>query len=169
MSWSSSPIPAQRLSESTRATAPVIGGVLVVALTVLLATVIGTAMLGAGSPSAPPEPAPTTAVGLSVDGDTLRLTHEGGEPLDVRSLSVWIAVDGEPLDEQPPVPFFSASGFDPGPTGPFNSASDPEWSVGEIATLTVAGSNSPTIEPGSTVSVRLTVDGKTGARTETAV
>ena len=69
MSWSSSPIPAQRLSESTRATAPVIGGVLVVALTVLLATVIGTAMLGAGSPSAPPEPAPTTAVGLSVDID----------------------------------------------------------------------------------------------------
>ena len=169
MSWLPKTLPVYRPSHSTRATAPVIGGVLVVALTVLLATVIGTAMLGAGSPSAPPEPAPVTAVDLSVEGETLQFTHAGGESLDVRALSVWIAVDGEPLDEQPPVPFFSASGFDPGPTGPFNSASDPEWSVGETASLTVAGSNSPAIEPGATVSVRLTIDEKTVARTETVV
>jgi Protein of unknown function (DUF1628). len=165
MSWFPQPL-AYRSSQSTRGTAPVIGGLLVVALTVILATVVGTAMLGGTST---PEPAPTAAVDLSVEGDTLRFTHESGEPLDVRTLSVWIAVDGEPLDEQPPVPFFSATRFEPGPTGPFNTASDPEWSVGETASLTVAGTNSPQIEPGSTVSVRLTTDGKTVINTETQV
>ena len=158
-----------RPSHSARATAPVIGGILVVALTVVLATVVGTAMLGGGSVPATPEPAPTATVDLSVDDDTLRFTHESGDTLDVRSLSVWISVDGDRLDEQPPVPFFSASGFEPGPTGPFNSASDPEWSVGETARLTVAGTNSPSIEPGSTVSVRFTTDGQTILRTETQV
>jgi len=123
-------------------------------------------MLGGASM---PEPAPTAAVDLTVEGDTLRFTHESGDPLDVRALSVRIAVDGEPLDEQPPVPFFSASGFEPGPTGPFNTASDSEWSVGETASLTVAETNSPRIEPGSTVSVRLTTDGKTVIRAETHV
>lgn len=158
---------AYRFSHSGRGSAPVIGGILVVALTVVLATIVGVAMLGTESAPATPEPAPTVAVDLAVDGDTLRFTHESGESLDVRTVSVFISVDGEQLDEQPPVPFFSASGFEPGPTGPFNSASDPEWSVGETASLTVAGTNSPAIEPGSTVSVRFTVDGKTVARTET--
>lgn len=153
-------------TQSTRATAPVIGSVLVVALTIAVAMLLGTAMLGA---STTPEPSPTAAIDLSVEDDTLRFTHESGEPLDVTTLSVWISVDGEPLDEQPPVPFFSATGFEPGPTGPFNTASDPEWSVGETASLTVAGTNSPTIEDGSTVSVRITADGGAVIRTETQV
>lgn len=169
MSWFPELPPAYRPSHTSRGSAPVIGGILVVALAVVLATLVGTAVLGSGSVPTSPEPAPAMAVDLTVDGDTLRFTHESGDSLDVRSLSVWVSVDGEPLADQPPVPFFSASGFEPGPTGPFNSASDPEWSVGETATVTVAGTNSPTIEPGSTVSVRLTVDGKTVARTETTV
>jgi len=165
MSWFPHP-PAHCSSQSARGTAPLIGGLLVVALTVILATVVGAAMLGGASP---PEPAPTAVVDLTVEGDTLRFTHESGDPLDVRALSVWIAVDGEALDEQPPVPFFSASGFEPGPSGPFNSASDSEWSVGETASLRVAGTNSPQLKPGSTVSVRLTTDGKTVIRAETQV
>lgn len=169
MSWLPQSAPAYRRSQSARGTAPVIGGVLVVGLVVILAAIVGTAMFSTGSTSGTPEPAPTVAVDLAVDGNTLRFTHESGESLDVRTLSVWITVDGERLDDQPPVPFFSAGGFEPGPTGPFNSASDPEWSVGETASLTVAGTNSPSIEPGSTVSVRFTVDGKTVVRTETTV
>lgn len=76
------------------------------------------------------------------------------------SLAVRISVDGESLAHQPPVPFFSASGFRPGPTGPFNAAADPRWTVGETATLKLAGTNDPTIEPGATVTVRV-FDGDT--------
>lgn len=104
------------------------------------------------------EPTPRAAVSLSVDDETLTLTHNHGDPLDMRALRMVVSVDGEPLQHQPPVPFFSASGFDPGPTGPFNSASDSEWTVGESASLTLAGTNSPTIEPGSTVRVELYQD-----------
>lgn len=104
------------------------------------------------------EPTPRAAVSLSVDDETLTLTHNHGDPLDMRALRMVVSVDGEPLQHQPPVPFFSASGFDPGPTGPFNSASDSEWTVGESASLTLAGTNSPMIKPGSTVRVELYQD-----------
>jgi len=139
---------------------------LVVGLAVIVATIVGTATLGASST---PEPAPTAALDLSVEGETLRFTHESGETLDVRQLSIHISVDGEPLAEQPPVPFFSASGFEPGPTGPFNTASDPNWEVGETASLTVADTNSPPIEPGSTVSVGISVGETTIIEAETTV
>ncbi|WP_256488528.1 type IV pilin [Halohasta salina] len=148
----------------TRGSAPLVGSLLVVGLAVVVATVAATALVGVDTA---PEPAPTAAVELSVDGDTLRFTHESGDTLDVRTLSVRILVDGEPLAHQPPVPFFSSTGFEPGPTGPFNSASDPEWSAGETASLTVASTNSPTIESGSIVSVRLTTDAGRVIRLET--
>ncbi|MFO7834537.1 MAG: type IV pilin [Halohasta sp.] len=151
---------------SNRAGAPLVGGVLVVGLAVVVATVAATALVGVDTT---PEPAPTAAVELSVDGDTLQFTHESGDTLDVRTLSVRILVDGEPLAHQPPVPFFSSTGFEPGPTGPFNSASDPEWSAGETASLTVATTNSPAIESGSTVAVRLTTDAGRVVRAETEV
>jgi hypothetical protein len=134
----------------------VFGSVLVVALTVLIVVVAATVILGVGST---PEPTPTAALDLSVEGNTIEITHTSGETLDVRRLSMQISVDDEPLEEQPPVPFFSAPGFAPGPTGPFNSASDPKWEVGQTASLTVAATNRPTIGSGSTVSVRIDTEG----------
>lgn len=165
MSWSLRSFVTNR-PQQNRASAPIIGGILVVALAVVIATIVGTATLGASST---PQPAPTAAVDLTVDGETLRFTHESGETLDVRELSIRISVDGEPLDDQPPVPFFSASGFEPGPTGPFNTASDPNWEVGETASLTVAGTNSPEITSGSTVSVRISVGQTSVIEAETTV
>ena len=162
--WSPIPFREPPHRHSSRAGAPLVGTVLVVGLAVVVATVAATALIGVDTT---PEPAPTAAVELSVDGDTLRFTHESGDTLDVRTLSVRILVDGEPLAHQPPVPFFSSTGFEPGPTGPFNSASDAEWSAGETASLTVASTNSPAIEPGSTVSVRFMTDAGSVIRTET--
>jgi len=155
MPWPRQSDPSDRVQSPVRATAPVIGGLLMIALTLIVATVAASTLFGFEST---PEPAPPAAVDLSVDGTTLRFTHESGEPLDVQALSVRISVDGEPLAEQPPVPFFSASGFESGPTGPFNTASDSEWEAGETTTLTVAGTNSPTIKEGSTVSVRIATE-----------
>lgn len=135
----------------------------------LAVTVAATAAVGAGALGlAPVEPAPRAAVELSVDADADRLilTLVAGEAVSVDAMTLHVTVDGTELAHQPPVPFFAATGFEPGPTGPFNVASDPTWSVGESASFALAGTNAPGIEQGSDVVVRVTVDGRTVAVVE---
>lgn len=140
-----------------RAVSPLVGVLVLVALTVVLATVVAvgasTWSLEAGGP--------TAAFDLTVDGEssTVSVDHVAGDSLDVDELSVTIAVNGEALVRQPPVPFAGAPGFDGAPDGPFNSATDGEWRTGERASLTVAGTNDPGIESGDTVTVTLSVGG----------
>jgi len=140
-----------------RATSPVLGIVLLLVVTVALAGAVGTAALGTTLPSN----SPRAAIGLQIDADTNRLTfvHRGGDDLDASELSVRVRIDGTALDSQPPVPFFSASGFRPGPTGPFNTADDEEWTAGETASFRIAGTNDPLISEGSTVVVVISVEG----------
>lgn len=139
-----------------RATSPVLGIVLLLVVTVALAGTIGTVALGTPMPS----DSPRVVIDLRIDADANRiaLVHRGGDPLDASDLSVRVRIDGTALDAQPPVPFFSASGFRPGPTGPFNSATDSEWSAGETASFRIAGTNDPLISDGSTVTVVISVD-----------
>ena len=140
---------------SDRAAAPVVGVVLLVAVTVIAATAVGTAL-----PSELSAPARTAAFDIAAD-DTGRLTvtHLGGDAIDPDDLRLRVLVDGTPLSEQPPVPFFSATGFESGPTGPFNSATSGVWRAGESASLRVAGTNAPAFRRGTTVEVRLYADG----------
>ena len=147
-----------------RATSPVLGIVCLLVVTAVLAGVVGTAAFGTTVPDAPP----TAAVDLQVDADANRLTlvHRGGDVLDVRDLSLHVRVDGSALDAQPPVPFFSAHGFRPGPTGPFNSATDQDWEAGERASVRLAGTNDPTLAPGAHVAVKITVEGSVVAEVE---
>jgi len=147
-----------------RGAVPVVGTLLLVVLTVLLAVALSTAVLGGPST---PESSPAVAVELSVDGSTVTLTHTHGEPLDIEKLSMEIAVDGQPLEYQPPVPFFGATGYKDGTTGAFNPSGSTELAVGESVSLTVASTNSPTIEAGSTVSVTLYTDESRLLRVET--
>jgi FlaG/FlaF family flagellin (archaellin) len=148
-----------------RATSAVVGVALLVLVTAILAAGVGTAVFG----TVPEEPPPQTRLSLSVEGDQLRVAHEGGDTLDVEEIELRIAVNGTRLTHQPPVPFFSATGFEPGPTGPINSASDSEWAVGEVGTLTLAGTNSPEIASGATVRVVVIVDDYRIAADETTV
>lgn len=141
-----------------RAVSTVVGVAALLAVTVALAAGAGLALQEAAS-TAPAEGPPQVRMELSAEPDgTVALAHAGGDSLDVRDLRVWVAVDGEPLAHQPPVPFFSARGFVSGPTGPFNVASDPAWTAGETAGVRVASTNSPTVGPGSRVTVRLYAD-----------
>ena len=78
----------------------------------------------------------------------------------MRRLDVVVRVDGAPLRHQPPVPFFSARGFRPGPTGPFNAAADPTWAVGERASIRLASTNRPRVRAGARVTVTLRYDGQ---------
>ena len=153
-------------SRSDRALAPV-AGVLLLAITVVLAGGVVTAALGA--PADPIEPAPTTSLSLSATDDRITISHRGGDALNASELKIRVRVDDEPLARQPPVPFFSATGFRPGPTGAFNAASDDDWRVGESASFRVAGTNDPVLEPGRTVVVELSVDGRPVATLETVV
>lgn len=152
-------------STDRRATSAVVGVALLVLVTAILAAGVGTAVFG----TVPEEPPPQTRLSLSVEGDRLRVAHEGGDTLDVRAVDLRISVNGTRLTHQPPVPFFSAAGFLPGPTGPFNSASDAQWEVGEVGTLTVAGTNRPVIDSGATVRVVVVSRGYRIAAVETSV
>lgn len=137
-----------------RAVTPVVAVVLLTAVTVVGATAVGAALT-----FEPPTKAPTAAFEADADATgTISVTHRGGDAVDPDSLRVTIRVDGDPLDEQPPVPFFSAAGFESGPTGAFNSATQDHWRAGETATLTVAGTNEPSLTRGSSVELRLYVE-----------
>ena len=142
-----------------------VAGVLLIAITVVLAGGVAAAALDGPSATVPP----SAVLSLSATDDRIAIEHRGGDPIDVASVTVRVSVDGEPLDEQPPVPFFSAAGFHPGPTGPFNAAGDDTLRVGDTATLRVADTNEPTLEPGRTVTVEITADGQPVATLETFV
>lgn len=138
-----------------RAVSPVVGAVLLVAVTVVLALSVGAALTVPDL-----EAAPTVSLSVTADAeaDRIALTHEGGDSLDVTDLSLTIEVDGTPLDEQPPVPFFAADGFEGGPTGPFNTESSNDWRAGETAGLRLADTNAPLPSSGSSVTVVVAVD-----------
>lgn len=162
--WHSS----DRSQRCRRGSVPVVSAVLLVGTAVLLAATVA----GAGfalEDAASTEPAPTATFSSSASNDRLAVVHEGGEPLDTETLTLRISVDGEPLAHQPDVPFFSQRGFRPGPTGPFNTASDSTWTVGERASLRVAQSNQPTLEPGATVEIRVVAEETEIARLTTTV
>lgn len=136
-----------------RAMSPVLASVLLVGITVVCAAVFGTLVFG--QVAAVDEPAPQATFSLSATGDSISLVHERGDAVAVGPLRVEVAVDGEPLTHQPPVPFFAARGFHGGPTGPFNPSDDGEWTAGETATLRVAGTNAPALTPGAELTVDL--------------
>jgi len=149
-------------SVGRRAVAPVVGVVLLVGLVVALGAVVGFTALGTAGdlPDGRGSGPGSVALSLSADAgaDRLTLVHRAGAPLDVRRLVVRVRVAGTPIEHQPPVPFFAARGFRAGPTGPFNAATDPRWTAGEAASLRLASTNEPGIDPGDRVVVEVTVD-----------
>jgi hypothetical protein len=130
-----------------------------------LAVVVGTAVGGVALGALPTD-RPTAALSLVVDPgrDRLVLAHRGGDPLDVRRVRLRVRVNDRPLRHQPPVPFFAARGFRAGPTGPFNARADPRWRPGERASLRLAGTNGPSIDPSDRVTVTVVVGGSRVAR-----
>jgi len=149
-----------------RAISPLVGVLALVLITIALGSVIAAVGVGALSVSST---APTAAFDLAVDGNrsTVTIDHVAGDPVDVEAVSMTIAVDGTELAAQPPVPFVGSEGFYETPQGPFNDEADSEWKTGTTAGLTVAETNTPTIDSGDTVVVTLAVDGERIVRLET--
>ena len=138
---------------TARGLSPVFATVLLVGITVVGAAVVGT--LAFGQAAALDREPPRAAFSLAATGDRISLVHEQGDAVAVGPLRLTIAVDGEALAHQPPVPFFAARGFRGGPTGPFNPSESGRWTAGETASLRVAETNTPALEPGSKVTVGL--------------
>ncbi len=138
---------------SSRGIAPVVAVVLVVVCTIGLSVGVVAISGSIGSPSAPPQ----AILSGTADASTgvITISHDGGEALDVDSLALVVAIDGEELVHQPPVPFFSSNGFAPGPTGAFNVASDRTLTAGETASFELASSNEPQLESESVVRIRV--------------
>ena len=147
-----------------RGLAPLVGALALLAITVCLAAVVAATALSVSPGSTPT----TAAFDLSVDADAdeIVVEHVAGDAIDVRELSVLVAVDGSELSMQPPVPFVGAEGFDGAPTGPFNAEADPTWRSGERAGVTLGGTNDPAVGPGDEVVVTLSVDDRQIARLE---
>jgi len=138
-----------------RAVSPVVGVALLAFVTVTLSLAVVTA-----APALSADPPPTTQLSVSVDAgaDRIAIKHRAGSPLDVAELTVTVEIDGTQLQQQPPVPFFAARGFESGPTGPFNTASPDTWRAGQTASFRIATTNHPQIEPGATVSVTVATE-----------
>lgn len=151
-----------------RASVTLLGAVLLLGVTLLLVIVLTAAVTG----FAPTEHGEPVVIEVSADADTDRvvLEHVSGPPLDVRVLTVRVEVNGEPLTHQPPVPFFSATGFRSGPTGPFNPSADPTWEVGEEASFRVAATtNAPSLAAGAELSVIVSRNDLVVARLTTTI
>jgi flagellin-like protein len=77
----------KELLTEDRAVSPVIGVILMVAITVILAAVIGTFVLGLGDQVS--ESAPQASFSFDFnDSDGVNITHEGGETLESGNLNV---------------------------------------------------------------------------------
>lgn len=147
-----------------RAISPVIGVLLLIACTIGLSVAVG-AMAFAYEPV---QPASVVVIGGEVDAgaDRITLVLERGGPLDMRELSIAVAIDGENLETQPN--YGSQRGLSGYPDGALNPGTDPEWSQGESTSFVIAGTtNGPHPEPGSAVTVRLHEDGLPIATVET--
>lgn len=150
----------------TRAVSAVVGVPLLVGVTVVLAAVVGVVALGFASPPS------SEPVALSADVTTdgrIEVTHRGGGSINLTEVSMFVEVDGESLDDQPPVPFFSATGFASGPTGAFNDAGETVLTAGERASLEVAETNDPPFTEGAAVRIRFVSEGTQIAVVETTV
>jgi len=146
-----------------RAVSSVVGTVALLGVVVVAATAVFAAV-----PDTEPATVPTARLSLTAEAgpDRVALTHEGGDTLAAAALDVTVRVDGEPLAHQPPVPFFAATGFESGPTGPFNSAHGGQWRAGETAAVVLASTNTQ-LDPGDAVAVTVRTDAGVVARLET--
>ena len=87
------------LHDDDSAVSPVIGVILMVAITVILAAVIASFVLGLGDSAAEPSPSPT--IDSSLDNDTLRLDVTGGDDFSASDAKIQASINGSDQFEVP--------------------------------------------------------------------
>ena len=83
--------PTNPFNSETRAVSPVIGVILMVAITVILAAVIGTFVLGLGDSLGDNQPTAQLSVDVDTDDQNLTVEHNGGDRIDSDTLRVIVS------------------------------------------------------------------------------
>ena len=78
----------ESLLTDKRAVSPVIGVILMVAITVILAAVIGTFVLGLGDSVSENAPQAQFTYDFDSDASTLTVTHDGGDEIQESAISI---------------------------------------------------------------------------------
>ncbi|WP_280587697.1 type IV pilin N-terminal domain-containing protein [Halorubrum sp. Boch-26] len=90
--------PSNLFNSDDRAVSPVIGVILMVAITVILAAVIGTFVLGLGDSLGDSQPTAQLSVDVTTndtgDTGTITIEHGGGDPIDSGALQVSVSGNG---------------------------------------------------------------------------
>jgi flagellin-like protein len=97
--WIQTMKPHNLLNTDERAVSPVIGVILMVAITVILAAVIGTFVLGLGDSLGDSQP--TASIDVSTNSSAITLEHAGGDPVETGDLRVIVddLTNDETLDQ----------------------------------------------------------------------
>lgn len=124
-------------SDENRAVSPVIGVILMVAITVILAAVIGTFVLGLGDQvqQTSPNAQFDWEEGTDADGDTVTVTHESGADIDPTTLEVTGAGTSPLCHEAGDA------------SGAWQGTSDSQVTAGASCTLTEGDSQLPSDNP----------------------
>lgn len=85
--------PSNLFNADDRAVSPVIGVILMVAITVILAAVIGTFVLGLGDSLGDSQPSAQLDVNIDESENTTTIEHGGGDSVDSNSLRVVMSSD----------------------------------------------------------------------------
>jgi flagellin-like protein len=156
-------------SDSTRGVSSVVGVILVVALVVILAGVVGTYALGFADDLRDPGPNVAESEGaLVADGDDqyVRLTHVAGDPVEVSEIEIIVdATDAcrnrsrivnLPTDTLGSANYEGADIFDDysPEDGQLEESADGTWTAGEKIQFRLA-SGECGIAPGETIHVRI--------------
>ncbi|WP_148415252.1 type IV pilin [Haloferax sp. KTX1] len=136
------------------AVSPVIGVILMVAITVILAAVIGTFVLGLGDQVG--DTAPQASFGFDYNGTALTVTHESGSSIDATQVNITSSVA---LNDSTGTELAGSSGT----TGTWNSiSSDSEITAG--SQVTVVEQNADDL---STATVRVIWTSESGSNSAT--
>ena len=121
-----------------RAVSPVIGVILMVAITVILAAVIGTFVLGLGDSLGDNQPTAQLSVDLDQDADPAELTieHNGGDSISSEALRVVVTGPDDQRSEANGV-FENRFSVGDSETGEFNGGGEGEIAEGEDVRIRV--------------------------------
>jgi flagellin-like protein len=137
----------KRLIDDERAVSPVIGVILMVAITVILAAVIGTFVLDLGQSAGQSAPQASLSVSVDADANTVTIKHTGGDGLTAEDTR--LVIESPAGDET-----YTSDG----------SGTNPNFAVGDSFTVLstggvdgfdLTGNNVPAFSSGEKVTVTL--------------
>ena len=88
------------VNNDDRGVSPVIGVILMVAITVILAAVIGTFVLGLGDSIGDNQPTAQLSVDLDQDAGNLTIEHDGGDSISSETLTVIVTAGDQPEEDE---------------------------------------------------------------------